>query len=100
MDYVFGFFPFYPNLAAKNAAFFYKEFKRTQRTLCSFIKNVKERKEQKECRVFFKECKRTQRKQCSLIKNVKERKEEEEEEAECSVLFMKNAKERENILFF
>ena len=86
-----------PKRVQRSFVFFYKECKRTQRTLCSFIKNVKERKEQKECRVFFKECKRTQRKQRSLIKNVKERKEEEEE---CSVLFLKNAKERENISFF
>ena len=30
--------------SAKNAAFFYKERKRTQRTLHSFIKNAKEHK--------------------------------------------------------
>ena len=31
----------------KSAVFFYKECKRTQRTLRSFIKNVKERKERR-----------------------------------------------------
>ena len=71
---------------AKNATFFYKECKRMQRTQCSFIKNVKERKEcnvllkrmQKnirECAFFYKERKRMQRLQGSFIKNIKECKE-------------------------
>ena len=71
---------------AKNATFFYKERKRMQRTQCSFIKNVKERKEcnvllkrmQKnirECAFFYKERKRMQRTQGSFIKNIKECKE-------------------------
>ena len=70
---------------AKNATFFYKERKRMQRTQCSFIKNVKERKEcnvllkrmQKnirECAFFYKERKRMQRTQCSFIKHAKEHK--------------------------
>ena len=71
---------------AKNATFFYKERKRMQRTQCSFIKNVKERKEcnvllkrmQKnirECAFFYKKRKRMQRTQRSFIKNIKECKE-------------------------
>ena len=71
---------------AKNATFFYKERKRMQRTQCSFIKNVKERKEcnvllkrmQKnirECAFFYKKRKRMQRTQHSFIKNIKECKE-------------------------
>ena len=49
---------------AKNAAFFYKECKRMQRTPYSFIKNAKER------RILLK---RTQRTPVSFIKNAKER---------------------------
>ena len=45
----------------KNAAFFYKEHKRTQRMTLSLIKNAKERRTQKRLR--------------SLIKKAKERKE-------------------------
>ena len=47
---------------AKNAAFFYKECKSTQKMPCSFIKNAKERKERRNAKehknvaFFWKEC--------------------------------------------
>ena len=48
---------------AKNGMFFYKEWKRTER---SFIKNRKERKERN---VLYKERKRMERTECSFEKN-------------------------------
>ena len=52
----------------KNAAFFYKDRKRMQRTFRSFIKNGKE---QKNVPFFYKKQKRMQKTFCSFIKNGK-----------------------------
>ena len=51
---------------AKNAAFYYKERKRMQRTPHSFIKNAKERKE---CRVLLKRTQKNARTLRSFGKN-------------------------------
>ena len=55
----------------KNATFFYKEPKRTQRTQCFFIRIEKNAKN---AVFFYKEWKRMQRMSHSFIKNGKERK--------------------------
>ena len=61
---------------AKNPTFFYKERKRMQRMLRSFIKNPKERKRMqknaKNATFFYKERKKMQRTPHSFIKNTKE----------------------------
>ena len=55
-----------PKRVQRSFAFFYKERKRTQRTPCSFIKNVKERRE---CFVLLKRTQKNARMLRSFEKN-------------------------------
>ena len=82
---------------AKNATYFYKERKRTQRTQRSFAKNTA---------FFYKERKRTKRTPCSFIKNKKNAKnatffcKEQKRTQRTPHSYIKNGKERKNVAFF